>query len=241
MEPDSLEGLTSEIIACRKCPRLVRHREAIARQKRAAFREWEYWGRPVPGFGDAHARLLVVGLAPAAHGGNRTGRVFTGDRSGEWLYRALYRTGFANQALSVSKDDGLELRDCYIAAAVRCAPPENRPTRTEFARCQPFLVRETLLLPALRIVVVLGAVAMDAFLRVWRMTHHEIPSPRPRFRHEGTWSMPPITLIASYHPSQRNTQTGLLTESMFDDVFRSARRALEEDTAQPATHSVKSG
>src|SRR5256712_2859233 len=226
MGSDSLGSLTSQIVACRKCPRLVRHREAVARSKRAAFRDWEYWGRPVPGFGDAQARLLVVGLAPAAHGGNRTGRVFIGDRSGEWLDRALYRAGFANQATSLSRDDGLELRDCYIAAAVRCAPPENKPTRTEFARCQPFLVRETLLLPALRIVVVLGAVAMGSFLRVWEVTHHAIPSPMPRFRHHGTWSMPPITLIASYHPSQRNTQTGLLTESMFDEVFRSARRAL---------------
>src|SRR3989475_3558915 len=177
MESDSLGSLTSQIVACRKCPRLVRHREAVARPKRATFRDWEYWGRPVPGFGDAQARLLVVGLAPAAHGGNRTGRVFTGDRSGEWLYRALYRAGFANQATSISRDDGLELRDCYIAAAVRCAPPENKPTRTGFARCQPFLVRETLLLPALRIVVVLGAVAMGAFLRGWQGTHQGLPSP----------------------------------------------------------------
>src|SRR5256885_5532024 len=137
MEPDSLEGLTSEIMACRRCPRLVRHREAIARQKRAAFREWASWGRPVPGFGDAHARLLVVGLAPAAHGGNRTGHVFTGDRSGEWLYRALYRAGFANQATSLSRDDGLELRDCYIAAAGCWGPPEDKTTRKGIAPCQP--------------------------------------------------------------------------------------------------------
>src|SRR5881296_3646432 len=167
----SLLAVRRAVIACERCPRLRAHCRRVAREKKREFRDWEYWGRPVPGFGDPGARLLVVGLAPAAHGGNRTGRVFTGDRSGEWLYRALYRTGFANQALSVSKDDGLELRDCYIAAAVRCAPPENKPTRTEFARCQPFLVRETLLLPALRIVVVLGAVAMGAFLRVWQVTH----------------------------------------------------------------------
>src|SRR6059058_4659539 len=157
----ALRALTDEIVACAACPRLVAWRHQVAQERRAAFRDWDYWGRPVPGFGDPDARVLVVGLAPAAHGGNRTGRTFTGDRSGEWLYRALYRAGFSNQPTSVSKDDGLVLRDCYIAAAVRCAPPENKPTRTEFARCQPFLVRETLLLPALRIVVVLGAVAMD--------------------------------------------------------------------------------
>jgi len=229
LTPEPLRGLTSEIIVCRKCPRLVKYREAVARSKRAAFREWEYWGRPVPGFGDPHARLLIVGLAPAAHGGNRTGRVFTGDRSGDWLYRALYRARFANQPTSVSRDDGLMLRDCYIAAAVRCAPPENKPTRTEFARCQPFLEREIMLLPSLRVVIVLGAVAMDAFLRAWRVTRHELPVPKPRFGHARAWSLRSIELLSSYHPSQRNTQTGLLTESMFDEVFLSARRLLDRD------------
>jgi uracil-DNA glycosylase family 4 len=237
MGSDNLQGLTSEIIACRKCPRLVRYRETVARSKRAAFRDWNYWGRPVPGFGDPRAHLLIVGLAPAAHGGNRTGRAFTGDRSGEWLYRALYRAGFANQATSVSKEDGLALRDAYIAAAVRCAPPTNKPTRAEFVRCQPFLEREAMLLPSLRVVVVLGAVAMDAFLHVWRATDHAVPRPKPRFRHGGTWSLPPITLIASYHPSQRNTQTGLLSESMLDEVFRSARRALNQAHADRGTRS----
>ncbi len=227
MAPSSLEQLTSEIVGCRRCPRLVRYREAVAQEKRAAFREWEYWGRPVPGFGDPHARVLVVGLAPAAHGGNRTGRVFTGDRSGDWLYRALYRAGFANRPTSVSIDDGLALRDCYIAAAVRCAPPQNKPTRAEFTRCQPYLEREVLLLHDLRVVVALGAVATGAILRAWRAIGRETPMPVPKFHHGGSWSLPPVTLIASYHPSQRNTQTGLLREGMFDEIFRAARRALD--------------
>jgi uracil-DNA glycosylase len=224
---DRLDLLRSEIVGCRKCPRLVRYRERVARTKRAAFRDWEYWGRPVPGFGDRNGRLLVVGLAPAAHGGNRTGRAFTGDRSGDWLYRTLYRVGLANQPTSVSKDDGLILRDCYIAAAVRCAPPENKPTRAEFSRCQLYLEREVMLLGKLRVVVALGASAMQAFLRTWRATGHELPSPVPKFRHEGTWRLPPITLIASYHPSQRNTQTGRLTEAMFDRIFESVRTILQ--------------
>ena len=226
MPADSLEILNSEIVTCRRCPRLVRYRESVARTKRAAFREWTYWARPVPGFGDPEARLLVVGLAPAAHGGNRTGRPFTGDRSGDWLYRALHRAGFANQPTSVSRDDGLVLWDCYIAASVRCAPPQNKPTRMEFARCQPFLERELRLLPRVRVVLVLGAAAMHAFLRAWKATGHAIPSPVPKFRHEGAWTMSPITLIATYHPSQRNTQTGLLTQVMLDHVFQSARQAL---------------
>src|SRR5437773_2387687 len=219
-----LKRVASEIVACRQCTRLVRYRERVAHTKRAAFLHWVYWGRPVPGFGDPDARVLIVGLAPAAHGGNRTGRAFTGDRSGEFLYRALYRAGFANQPTSVSKDDGLVLRDCYIAAARRCAPPQNKSTRYEFARCQPYLEREVVLLRHLRVVVVLGAVAMQAFLRTWRATGHEVPSPVPKFRHEGTWPLPPITLIATYHPSQRNTQTGRLTQSMLDRVFESAQK-----------------
>ena len=233
---DGLDGLTAEIVSCRKCPRLVRYREAVAWTKRAAFREWVYWGKPVPGFGDPDARLLIVGLAPAAHGGNRTGRVFTGDRSGDWLYRALHRAGFANRPTSVSKDDGLELRDCYIAAAVRCAPPQNKPTRAEFARCQPYLEREMMLLSNLRAVVALGEVAMDTFLRVWRTTGHIASSPKPRFRHGGTWSLPPITLLASYHPSQRNTSTRLLSEPMFDGIFRIARKILGSDDPKETRH-----
>ncbi len=223
----ALGALNAEIVGCRRCPRLVRYRERVAREKRAAFTDWTYWGRPLPGFGDPEARLLVVGLAPAAHGGNRTGRMFTGDRSGDWLFRALHRAGFASRATSTSRDDGLVLRDCRVTAAVRCAPPGNRPTRREFARCQPFLEREIKILePRLRVAVLLGGVATDAFLRAWRATGHEVPRPRPRFRHGGSWDLPPITLVASYHPSQRNTQTGTLTEAMFDAVFREARRVL---------------
>src|SRR5438132_3472305 len=224
----SLAAVNRTIISCTRCPRLRAYCQRVAREKKREFRDWEYWGRPVPGFGDPRARLLVVGLAPAAHGDNRTGRVFTGDRSGDWLFRALHRNGFANQAASVSKSDGLRLRDCYIAAAVRCAPPGNRPTPAEFRNCQAYLEREVRLLTALRVVVPLGAVAMDAFLRTWRAIGHDVPVPKPRFRHAATVSLPPIELIASYHPSQRNTQTGLLTETMLDEVFRGARRLLEE-------------
>ena len=230
MRPESLEELNALIVRCRRCPRLVTYREAVAREKRAAFRDWTYWGRPVPGFGDPRARLLIVGLAPAAHGGNRTGRMFTGDRSGDWLYRALHKAGFANQAAAVSKGDGLVLRDCYITAAVRCAPPGNRPAREEFAHCQPYLERElTILGDRLRVVIVLGRVAMESFLRAWRATGRAIPSPKPDFCHGGRWTLPPITLLASYHPSQRNTQTGLLKEGMFNAVFREATRLLRSN------------
>lgn len=223
----SLEDIGARVIRCRKCPRLVRYREAVARAKVARFRDWEYWGRPVPGFGDPRARLLVVGLAPAAHGGNRTGRVFTGDRSGDWLYRALYREGFANRPTSVSRDDGLRLTDCYVAAAVRCAPPANRPTPTEFRRCRPFLVEEIGALSQLRVVVVLGGVAQSEFLRAWEASGRAVPRPRPEFAHRRIHGLPPVTLISSYHPSQRNTQTGLLSEAMFDSVFQAARDLLE--------------
>jgi uracil-DNA glycosylase len=223
MVADPLDQLADGIVACRKCPRLVRYREAVARTKRAAFRDWNYWGRPVPGFGDPNARILIVGLAPAAHGGNRTGRVFTGDRSGDWLYRALHRAGFANQPTSISRDDGLVLQDCYIAAAVRCAPPGNRPTPAEFARCRPYLEEEIRLLPSVRVAITLGGTALAAFLQAWGRTGHDIPRPRPRLRHAAIWSLPPAALVTSYHPSQRNTSTKLLTESMFDEIFRRAR------------------
>jgi uracil-DNA glycosylase family 4 len=225
---ETLEELNEAIIACRRCPRLVRYRETVARQKVARFRDWEYWGRPVPGFGDPGARVLVVGLAPAAHGGNRTGRVFTGDRSGDWLYRALFRAGFANQSTSVSRTDGLELADVYVAAAVRCAPPGNRPTPSEFRACGPYLARELQVLTGLRVVVALGHVAMVRFLRAWQDCGGSVPVPRPAFAHGGTWSLGRVTLLTSYHPSQRNTQTGLLSERMFDGIFRKTRELLDE-------------
>jgi len=221
-----LEELNRRIIRCRACPRLVRYREAVARRKVARFRDWEYWGRPLPGFGDPNARLLVVGLAPAAHGGNRTGRMFTGDRSGDWLFRALFRAGFANQPTSVSKDDGLALRDCYITAAIRCAPPENKPTRVELARCQPYLEEEIRALKRVRYVVTLGQLAMKVFLRAWQGTGHALPRPTPTFRHGARWTLDTLVMIASYHPSQRNTSTGLLTEPMFDSIFESVREGL---------------
>ncbi len=224
--PRSLEDLSAQIVECRRCPRLVRYRERVARTKVARFQDWTYWGRPVPGFGDPKARLLVVGLAPAAHGGNRTGRVFTGDRSGDWLYRALHRAGFANQATSTSVDDGLRLTDAYIAAAVRCAPPQNRPTPSEFHRCAPYLVSEVELLKDLRVVVTLGQVAMDRFLRAWQGAGRTVPRPRPIFGHGRRYDLGSVTLVASYHPSQRNTQTGRLSEAMLDAIFRDVRRIL---------------
>ncbi len=232
--PPSLEALNTRIVACRKCPRLVRYREAVARTKVARFRDWTYWGRPVPGFGDPGARLLIVGLAPAAHGGNRTGRVFTGDRSGDWLFRALYRAGFANQPTSRSRDDGLRLTGAYVAAAVRCAPPENRPTPKEFERCQPYLEDEIRLLTNLRAVIALGQTATDHFLRAWRATGHDVPRPKPAFAHAAVHGLGSLALITSYHPSQRNTQTGLLTEAMFDRVFRIAKSHLADDVSAGA-------
>jgi uracil-DNA glycosylase family 4 len=191
------------------------------------FREWDYWGRPVPGFGDSGARLLVVGLAPAAHGGNRTGRIFTGDRSGDWLYRALYRFGFASQPDSVSRDDGMRLADCYITATVRCAPPGNKPLPEEFNRCRPFLVEELRLLKQVRVVVALGKVAFDGYLKACRDLSHAMPRPRPAFGHGRLYRLPwGVTLLASYHPSQQNTLTGKLTAPMFDSVFAKARKLL---------------
>jgi uracil-DNA glycosylase family 4 len=206
---------------------LVAHRENIARLKRRQYREWSYWGRPVPAFGDSSARLFVIGLAPAAHGGNRTGRIFTGDRSGDWLYAALHRYGFANQPQSTHKDDGLALKDCYIAAVVRCAPPDNKPTPSEFDRCRPYLLDELRLLKNIRVVVALGKIAFDQYIKACRDLGYEVPSPQLRFGHGVVYRLPwGVTLIGSYHPSQQNTFTGKLTASMFHEVFAQAVQAM---------------
>jgi uracil-DNA glycosylase family 4 len=214
---DSLARVTEDVVGCRACPRLVAWREAVAREKRAAFRDEEYWARPVPGFGDPRARLLVVGLAPAAHGGNRTGRVFTGDRSGDWLFGALHRAGYANQSTSEHRHDGLRLRGAYIAAAVRCAPPANKPTPAERDTCLPYLERELELLTRVGVIVVLGRFAYDVTARLLDVR------PRPPFGHGVEVAAARRTIVCSFHPSQQNTFTGRLTEPMFDTVFRRAR------------------
>ena len=222
-----LRALHAEEIACRRCPRLVEYREQVARDKRRAFRDWEYWGRPLPGFGDPDARLMIIGLAPAAHGGNRTGRVFTGDRSGDWLYETLHRFGFANQPISAHRNDGLRLTDAYVNAAVRCAPPDNKPTPAESESCRPYLERELALLPRLRVIVPLGRFALDAYLAARRAIAQPVPQPRPAFAHARVHLLSNVSVVCSYHPSQRNTQTGMLTHAMFDHVFAIARQLLE--------------
>jgi uracil-DNA glycosylase family 4 len=220
---DALDRLTAEIVACRACPRLVAWRESVAAERRAAFRHEQYWGRPVPGFGDPAAQLLLVGLAPAAHGGNRTGRVFTGDRSGDWVFRALWKQGFANQPTSERADDGLALTGAYVAAVVRCAPPANRPTPDERDRCMPYLVRELALLHEVRVIVALGQFGHDAVCRLTGAVR-----PRPRFAHAAEHALPDgRTLLDSFHPSQQNTFTGKLTEPAFDAVFARARELLD--------------
>ncbi|MEP7027841.1 MAG: uracil-DNA glycosylase [Candidatus Eisenbacteria bacterium] len=227
----ALARLESRIIRCRKCPRLVEWREQVARVKRRAFLAEEYWGRPVPAFGAASARLVVVGLAPAAHGGNRSGRMFTGDRSGDWLYAALHAQGFANQAESRRRGDGLALRDAFITAGARCAPPDNKPTREEFSNCRPWFVDELALLARMRVVVALGGLAWGEFLLAWRAQGGSVPSPRPRFAHGAGVALErdsgdAITLLGSYHPSQQNTSTGRLTRPMLEGVFARARGLL---------------
>ena len=219
---DSIDRVAADVAACRVCRRLVEWREGVAAEKRAAFLDWEYWGRGVPGFGDARARIVVVGLAPAAHGANRTGRMFTGDRSGDWLYGALYRAGLASQPSSETVDDGLRLDDVYVTAAVRCAPPENKPTTEERDACAPFLQRELALLDRARVFVALGSFGYQVLARDLGLR------PRPKFGHlvearvdEG--SEAERVVLCSFHPSQRNTFTGKLTEEMFDAVFARAR------------------
>lgn len=223
----TLESLNRQVIICRKCPRLVRWRGACAKNPPRRFQSMDYWAKPLAGFGDPHARLLIVGLAPAAHGGNRTGRMFTGDRSGDWLYGALHAFGFANQANSDHRGDGLKLSDCYITAAVRCAPPGNKPLRAEFERCRPYLVQELKLFKHLRVVVVLGKIAFDSFLAAYRENGGVLSTPRPKFGHAVSVILPDgLRLLCSYHPSQQNTFTGKLTRPMFHRVFDQARAVL---------------
>jgi uracil-DNA glycosylase family 4 len=217
-----LAALDAEIVACRACPRLVAWREQVAREKRASFREDDYWGRPVPGFGDSDARILLLGLAPAAHGANRTGRMFTGDRSGDWLFAALHRVGLANQPTSRHRGDGLRLHDTYIAAAVRCAPPDNKPTTEERDRCLPYCSRELDLLGRVRVIVVLGAFAYQALWKVLGADGVALPRPRPRFTHGLEVPTERATILGCFHPSQQNTFTGKLTEPMLDAVLTRA-------------------
>ena len=216
-DENDLKKLDADVAACRLCPRLVEWREQVAEEKRAAFADWEYWGRGVPSFGAGDARILIVGLAPAAHGANRTGRMFTGDRSGDWLYRALHQAGLANQPESTSRDDGLELLGARVTSVVRCAPPENKPTTAERDQCLPFLRRELAALPDLQVIVCLGAYAWDNTLRQLNIR------PRPKFAHAAETAVPNgPTVLASFHPSQRNTFTGKLTEPMLAAVFARA-------------------
>ncbi|MCI0683836.1 MAG: uracil-DNA glycosylase [Gemmataceae bacterium] len=228
----ALQTLGETMVACRACPRLVRWREQAAKEKRAAFRDEEYWGKPVPGFGDPEAWLLVVGLAPAAHGGNRTGRVFTGDRSGDWLYAALFRAGFANQPTSQRRDDGLRLRDCYVTACVRCAPPDNRPLPAERDRCRPFLERELRLLKEVRVLLCLGGYAWDGTLRALAAMGHRLAR-RPKFSHGACVEVGCYTLVGCYHPSQQNTFTGRLTEAMLDQALELCRRRSADGSVNP--------
>ncbi len=219
---DALARLQHEVASCRKCPRLVAWREEVARTKVARFADEEYWGRPVPGFGDPDATVVLVGLAPAAHGGNRTGRIFTGDRSGDFLFASLYRTGFANQPTSAHPDDGLRLEGMYVSATVRCAPPANKPTPEERDTCLPYLVRELELLMLAHVVVALGAFAWEGVLRALAALGY-VTRPKPKFGHLAENSVGPYTLLGSFHPSQQNTFTGKLTPEMLDAVFRRAR------------------
>jgi len=222
----SWNTLNREIISCRKCPRLAKYREQIAKEKRRAYRDWDYWGKPVPGFGDPNAHVILIGLAPGAHGSNRTGRMFTGDGSGNFLYPALYRAGFANQSTSHDVNDGMKLRDLFITAICRCAPPDNKPTPQEQANCAPYLERELELLKHARVVVALGRIAFDGYLRLLREQGHVIP--RLEFKHSAVYILGNLlpTLICSYHPSRQNTQTGRLTAAMFDAVFQKAKANL---------------
>ena len=234
---DTLTRIQSDIVACRNCPRLIAWCEEIAARKRRAYRDWQYWGGPVPSFGDKRAALFILGLAPAAHGANRTGRMFTGDSSGDWLYDALHRTGFASQPQSVSRDDGQKLRDAWISAAVHCAPPDNKPLPKEVTTCASYLDREWAVTKSTRVVLALGGIAFQAFLKLLERSGWQVPQPRPRFGHlqEFAFRRPAgssigpkqVTLLASYHPSRQNTQTGRLTRRMWVAGFRRARALLD--------------
>ena len=224
----NLQALQKEIIVCHKCPRLVRWREKIAREKIRRFQDWEYWGKPNPSFGDPRARLLLIGLAPAAHGGNRTGRMFTGDRSGDWLYRTLHKFGFASQPMSVSRDDGLSLRDCYITATCRCAPTQNKLLPLEVKNCRPYLLTELRLLRNVRVVVGLGKVGFESAINGFSELGMNNLLRKPAFGHGVEYRLNErVTLLGSFHPSQQNTFTGKLTQPMFDSVFRRARKLVE--------------
>jgi uracil-DNA glycosylase family 4 len=224
----SLTALEHEITSCRRCPRLVAWREEVAAVKRRSFAHEEYWGRPVPGFGDPAARLLILGLAPAAHGANRTGRIFTGDRSGDFLFAGLHRAGYANQPVSVHANDGLELTDAWIAAAVRCAPPANQPTREERDTCLPWAVRELALLEHVRLILCLGGFAWQAALELLAAAGEPTPRPRPRFGHDTLWDGGGRPLLGCFHPSQQNTFTGRMTPAMLDATLARARQLSEE-------------
>jgi uracil-DNA glycosylase len=229
MLPACLAALNREIIACTRCPRLVAFREKVARERRRAYMDWEYWGKPVPGFGDPNARLLILGLAPGAHGSNRTGRPFTGDSSGNFMYPVLYKTGFANQPRGTHREDGLELRDAYITAAVRCVPPDNKPTRQEIARCASFLDRELDALPNVEVVVALGRIGFDAYLNSLKRRGLLASKKGYLFQHGARYRTPEgKILLVSYHPSNQNTNTGKLTEAMFTEIFRRAARGVRK-------------
>ncbi len=229
---NTLDELNALIVNCFKCPRLVVYREQVARERKRMYRDQAYWGGPVPGWGDPNARVYIVGLAPAAHGGNRTGRVFTGDSSGDFLFGALYRAGFANQPTSVARGDGLQLRDVYIGAAARCAPPDNKPTIQEFANCFPYLAREFELLNNVRVLIGLGAIGFNAILQVLAAHDVPLPKPRPKFGHNTLYRIGTYSVIGTYHPSRQNTNTGKLTQPMFDAVFARARQEIAESQAR---------
>ncbi len=225
----SLIQLESAIVACESCPRLRRHCERVAIEKKRAFRDQTYWGKPVPGFGDPDARLFIIGLAPAAHGGNRTGRVFTGDQSGSWLYEALHRYGFSNLPDSTGRDDGVVLTGCFISASARCAPPQNKPTRGEIENCRPFLEAEMALLRDVEVVLTLGSIAHEAWLRASGWWERLTPKERPLFSHGGASRLPDgKILISAYHPSRQNTNTGRLTREMWHAIFEKVRGRLEQ-------------